>query len=127
MEINNEGFNEQKNSDILIVAAQFGLRYRGYSSNAAKEMMIPDHECGLGTFAIGIMLLTHPERLQHCNDLWVDCNGDEFNNGDGRFDYTPYFIFHANGIEFGIHESNYAHNQWGSASAAVWQSLRNNR
>jgi len=115
--------NEQKNSDILIVAAQFGFRYRGYSSNAAENMMIPGHECGLGTFAVGIMLLTHPERLQNCNDLWINCSGDQFNNGDGRFDYVPYFIFHVSGVEFGMHEYNREHAHWGTASAAVWQSL----
>ena len=100
-----------------------GVRYRGYSSNAAENMMIPDHECGLGTFAVGIMLLTHPERLQNCNDLWINCSGDQFNNGDGRFDYVPYFIFHVSGVEFGMHEYNREHAHWGTASAAVWQSL----
>jgi hypothetical protein len=29
------------------------------------------NECGLGAFAIGIMLLTHPERLKHYDDLWI--------------------------------------------------------
>jgi hypothetical protein len=33
------------------------------------------------------MLLTHPERLQHHDDLWIDCAGDEYDypNADGQF------------------------------------------
>jgi len=115
--------HEQKNSDILIISAQFGFKYRGYSSNEAKRIMSLKYEFGLGVFAIGIMLLTHPERLQHCNDLWIDCSGDEFNDGDGQFDHTPYFIFHISGVEFGVRKSNLPHACWGSAGGAIWQPL----
>jgi hypothetical protein len=60
--------DEQKDQDILVVPAQFGIRHRGRSVRRAREVMNAN-ECGLGAFAIGIMLLTHPERLQHYDDL----------------------------------------------------------
>src|SRR5690606_10525533 len=59
--------DEQKEQDILVVPAQFGIRHRGRSVRRAREVMNAN-ECGLGAFAIGIMLLTHPERLKHYDD-----------------------------------------------------------
>ena len=41
------------------------------------------------------MLLTHPDRLCCCDDLEIDCAGDEFDDpcADRRFDHTPYLAF----------------------------------
>ena len=50
---------EQNGFDILVVAAQFGLRHRGHSVRRVREILL-GNEFGLGAFAIGIMLLTHP-------------------------------------------------------------------
>lgn len=69
--------DEQKGHDILVVPAQFGFRHRGRSIRRAREVMNA-FEFGLGAFEVGIMLLTHPERLQHPYDLMIDSGGDEF-------------------------------------------------
>jgi len=112
---------EQKDHDILVVAAQFGLRHRGRSVRRAREVMNA-FEFGLGAFAIGIMLLTHPERLKHYDDPWIDCAGDEFSyDGDGRFDDAPYFYFLDDEVEFGTHGVVRADGDDGSASASVSQ------
>ena len=58
----------QGNPDILIVPAQFGIRHRGRSVRRAREVFLVN-EFGLGAFAVGIMLLTHPDRLKHYDDL----------------------------------------------------------
>lgn len=68
---------EQKNRSVVMVAAQFGLRHRGRSARRAREVMQPN-ECGLGAFAASIMLLTHPQRLMHYDDLYLICAGDEY-------------------------------------------------
>src|SRR3989338_5316196 len=93
---------EQKDHDILVVAAQFGIRHRGRSVRRAREVFSVN-EFGLGTFAVGIMILTHPERLQHYDDLWIDCAGDEFDDpgADVRFGHAPCFYFIAGEVEFG--------------------------
>src|SRR5262249_32661530 len=65
---------EQEGYDILVVPCQFGLRHRGRSIRRAREAMTPS-EFALGAFAAGMMLLTHPERLQHDDDLSIDCPG----------------------------------------------------
>jgi hypothetical protein len=85
--------DEQKDPDILVVPAQFGLRHRGRSVRRAREVMNAG-EFGLGAFAIGVMILTHSERLQTYEDLWIDCAGDEFSpDADGRFGDAPCFYF----------------------------------
>ncbi len=112
---------EQKDHDILVVAAQFGLRHRGRSVRRAREVMNAS-EFGLGAFAIGIMLLTHPERLRHYDDLWIDCAGDEFSyDGDGRFDSAPFFYFDGVGVKFDASDVASALAHYGSASASVPQ------
>ncbi len=53
----------QEGYDILVVPAQFGFAHRGRSVRRAREVMSA-LEFGLGLFAVGIMLLTHENRLQ---------------------------------------------------------------
>ena len=88
-----EQVGESQCGDILIVAVQLGLRHRGKSVRRAREIF-EANEFGLDAFSIGIMLLTHPERLAHFDDLWIDCAGDEFAPvAAGRFSLAPYFSF----------------------------------
>lgn len=110
--------DEQKNFDILVVAAQFGIRHRGRSVRRAREVMLDSgNEFGLGAFAVGIMLLTHPERLQHYDDLWIDCAGDEFAPvADGQFSSAPCFYFTGGRVRFGAHDASNASDCSGSAS-----------
>jgi len=115
--------DEQKDHDILVVAAQFGLHHRGRSVRRACEVMQAG-ECGLGAFAVGIMILTHAERLQHYDDLWIDCAGDEFDDpgADARFDHAPYFFFDDGEVRFDTVWSDFASDFYGSASGFVPQS-----
>lgn len=112
--------NQQKNHDILVIPCQFGILHRGRSVRRAREVM-KSTEFGLGAFAVGIMLLTHPERLQHYNDLWIDCAGDEYSSEPGGgFVLAPCFYFHDGWVEFGARWSDDAVASDGSASA-FWQ------
>lgn len=84
---------EQKNHDILVVPAQFGLRHQGRSIQRAREVM-NDSEFGLGAYAVGIMLLTHPERLQHLIDFQIHCAGDEHTSGCyDDFRFSPHYMY----------------------------------
>ena len=108
--------DEQKDHDILVVAAQFGLQHRGCSVRRVREVLL-GNEFGLGAFAVGIMLLTHPERLNHYDDLWVDCVGDEFSAGaDGVFGYAPLFLFSDGGLKFNTYGVSNALECYGSVS-----------
>ena len=92
--------NEQKGHNVLVVQAQFGLRHRGKSVRRARVVM-GGNECGLGAFEIGIMLLTHPDRLANYDDLYVDCAGDEYTPAaDGVFHDAPCFRFRGERLEF---------------------------
>src|SRR5262249_34336611 len=54
------------------------ILHRGRSVHTAREVMGRRRQFVLGAFAVGIMLLAHPERLQHNDDLWSYCAGDEY-------------------------------------------------
>ena len=114
--------DEQKDHDILVVAAQFGIRHRGRSVRRAREVFSVN-EFGLGAFAVGIMILTHAKRLQHYDDLWIDCAGDEFDDPDSdvRFDHAPAFRFCGGWVLFDALRFDNAHEDCGSASAFVPQ------
>lgn len=107
----------QGNPDILIVPAQFGLRHRGRSVRRAREVFM-DNEFGLGAFAAAIMLLTHPERLQNYDDLWIDCAGDEYDVPDSsdRFGRAPSLNFNDGRVGFGTSWVGSAYGEYGSAS-----------
>ncbi len=113
--------DQQKGYDILVVAAQFGLRHRGRSVRRAREVFTAN-EFGLGAFEVGCMLLTHPERLQHYDDLWIDCAGDEYAPGaDGDFSCAPYFYFRAGEVRFDTYWFGSAYSHYGSASPSLPQ------
>ena len=113
----------QGNPDILIVPAQFGIRHRGRSVRRAREVFTSS-EFGLGAFAGGIMILTHPERLQHYDDLWIDFAGDEFDDpgSDARFARAPCFSFSDGKVGFDTSYVGYTAGDYdGSASGFVPQ------
>ena len=108
--------NEQKGNDILIVPAQFGLRHRGRSVRRAREVF-SEQEFGLGAFDVGIMMLTHPDRLNNEGDLWIDCAGDEYAPlADDAFTQAPFFHFLENMLKFGVGHFFYAFATGGSVS-----------
>lgn len=112
-----ERIGEQQQHDILVVAAQFGLRHRGRSVRRARAVM-GGQEFGLGPFEIGIMLLTHPERLAHLDDLWIDCDGCEYNpDAVGQFGCCPFFGFTDGRLRFAAHWFGHASVHYGSVSA----------
>ena len=113
---------QQKDYDILVIPAQFGFRHRGRSVRRAWEVMNVS-EFGLGTFAVGIMLLTHPERLQHYDDLWIDCAGDKFApDAAGQFVDAPYLNFYDGEVQFYTYRVSDFYADDGSASGFLPQS-----
>jgi hypothetical protein len=108
---------QQKDYDILVVPCQFGKRHAGRSVRRAREVMM-GLQFGLDAFSVGIMLLTHPERLQRYEDLWIDCAGDEFSGGgDSSFDRAPCFYFGDGGVGFVAFDVGFASGGYGSSSA----------
>jgi len=108
---------EQSDHDILVVPAQFGLCHRGRSTRRAREVF-QANEFGLGAFAFGIMILTHPERFTKYEDLCVDCSGDEYTpDADGDFSDTPYFLLGGGWLRFGTFRASDASDVFGTVSA----------
>ena len=110
---------EQKDYDILIVPAQFGIRHCGCSIRRARSVM-RINEFGLGAFAVAIMILTHPERLMNQDDLWIDCPGDELAPvADGNYSESPGFKWRDGEVKFGARKNDLASTLYGSASGLL--------
>jgi hypothetical protein len=113
--------DQQTGHDVLVFPAQFGIFHRGRSVRRAREVMTAN-EFNLDAFSVGIMLMTQPERLQHLDDLWIDCAGDEYAPGaDGRFSEAPCFGFSDGQVEFGACDVAGASGAYGSASGFLAQ------
>jgi hypothetical protein len=112
---------EQKDHDILVVPAQFGLHHKGRSVHRAREVFAAN-EFGLGAFALGIMLLTHVDCRVHWDRFHVDCAGDEFLVEEkGFFPRVPAFVFSGVYIEFYVGLFGGAYANHGSATAFISQ------
>jgi len=113
--------DQQQGCDILVVAAQAGMLHRGCSARRTRVAMA-GNEFGLGVFAFGCMLLTHPERLSSGETLMVDCGGDEYSvRGDYTFDRVPLFDYDISGIEFSIFYEDRARNLWGTPTGFLYK------
>jgi hypothetical protein len=112
---------QQEGNDLLVVGAQAGLLHRGSSARRTRVAMA-GNEFGIGVFAFGCMLLTHPERLSTGDTLMIDCSGDEYSvRGDYTFDRVPLFDFDSAGIEFSIFYEDRARNLWGTPTGFLYK------
>lgn len=109
----------KQKGNILIFPAQFGMYHKGHSVRCARAVF-GEGEFGLGIFAVGCMLLTHPERFDGF-ELWIDCAGDEFfSEGDSSSSATPVFRFDENRVELAHRWSNDADGSYGSATGFLF-------
>ncbi len=107
---------ETQMRDILIAAIWLGMRHWGKSVRRNREVFVAN-KFGLGVFTVGIMLLTHPEREVLCEQLHIDCAGDEFSlYADGDFSFAPFYFFHDNNLKFGAFWSADTYDDYGTVS-----------
>ncbi|MBU2545002.1 hypothetical protein KKC65_00905, partial [Patescibacteria group bacterium] len=118
---------QQPESDLLIVPAQFGMH--GQSTphitcsvrRVRKKFVVS--EFGINSKDTGTMILTNENRLQHYDDLWIDCAGDEYApDADDGFSHAPYFVFRGGEVEFGTGGIGDPSAHYGSVSGFVPQS-----
>jgi hypothetical protein len=113
--------DQQQGSDILVVAAQAGILHRGSSARRTRVAMA-GNEFGLGTFAVGAILLTHPERLSSTETLMIDCCGDQYSlHGDRIFDRVPLFDYDITGVELSAFYEDRARDLWGSPTGFLYK------
>jgi len=112
---------QQPGNDILVVAAQAGMRHRGRSARRARECLL-SNEFGLGVFALVCLLLVHPERLSSGETLMIDCGGDKYSlQGDSTWDRVPLFDYDLSGTEFSVFYDDQARNLWGTPTAFLFE------
>ncbi len=106
---------ETQKGDILIIAAQLGMRHRGRSVRRAREVFVAN-EFGLDGVIVGSIALTHPERFVRFEELDIDCPGS---SGHG-FSHAPIF-FHDDELKFAARRVDGARVRYGSASGFLPQ------
>lgn len=112
-----EKFWDKQKKEILLISAQFGVLHAGQSVQAVRSEA-QSNELPFGIYECLIMLLTHPERLQGYDDLWVDCPGDEYSfAGDGAFSGAPRLCFSGGRVRFDTYDVSFAREYFGSVSA----------
>ncbi len=114
---------QQAGNDILVIAAQAGCLHRGRSARRTRTVL-RGNEFGLGAFAMGCILLTHPERLCSMDALMIDCCGDEYSLcADGVFNRVPLFDYDLGGLQFSVFYEDRARELWGSPTGFLIQTL----
>lgn len=117
--------NEQP-GHFWVVPFQFGIRHRGKSVRRARAVFT-ETEFGLGSYEVAVLLLTHPDRIQH-GHLNIDCTGVEYApSADGAFfaclDFSWCDDYERLVLDcYGTDDTS--HDEWGSASAFLPPSLR---
>lgn len=101
-----ETIRKKQNTDIYILPARIGLRCSLSHIDINKLPSINDANefefFELGVFEVGIILLTHPDRLKSFKDRWIRCGGNEFCcKGNSRFNRRPFFSFISGKIRLG--------------------------
>lgn len=110
---------QQPGADLLVVPAQFGMRFRGCSARRARSLM-DGNEFGLGLFALACMLLTHPERLA-IDSLMLDCSGDDYAlEGKYYFNHVPLIDYDLSGVELSCFYNDRACEEWATPTAYLW-------
>lgn len=103
-----------------IIAAQFGELHKGESVESVRNNK-GKNEGLLGLYEISVMLLTHPERLEKYEDLWIDCAGDEYSYAGGAFSGSPVLVF-CGRVGFGTRDVGFADDGFGASSLFFPQS-----
>lgn len=96
-----ENIRKEQNADIYILPVRVGLRLS--ADHICESANINDaSKFELGVFEVGIILLTHPNRLKSFKDRWIRCGGNEFCcKANGRFNRRPFFSFISGKVRLG--------------------------
>jgi hypothetical protein len=108
-------------SGVLLIPAQLGIAYAGNSVLRAR-VVIRGSEFPLDAYEVLQMVLTHENRLQHHDDLWLDLPGAEYSPAaDGIFACALYIGFSDKFLEFDYCDADRKSGNYGSASGFVAQ------
>jgi len=112
--------------DFLVFDAQFGERWAGASIRHGRVRYLQE-EFGLGPYEVGILLLTHPDRITGENQLYIDCSGVE-HRADPKAVFSLCLRFGWSGIDqrLGLNYGRigFRGKRWGAASGFLPQCPR---
>lgn len=119
----------QKPFKLIVEPGNFGVRWpidgtnNHITASVRRALMkMAQNESGTGAKKVSTWLMTHPGRLRHFSDLWIDCGGDEFAPlADSDFSMSPYFGFCGPGVELDATDVDSPDGSFGLASVCLPQ------
>jgi hypothetical protein len=104
--------------DVLVFAFNFGNLYAGFSPRNARWEALSNSQLPLITAQVACLLLTMPDRLVACEQLFIDCSGDEWDwYAVGAWTSSVCFRFDDGRLRFGYGRAVGARARYGSAVA----------
>jgi hypothetical protein len=108
-------------SGILLIPAQLGIEHAGKSVLRGRRV-IRGSEFLLDAYEVLQMVLTHENRLQHCDDLWIDLPGSEYSSdADGVFECALCVVFYGGFLKLDRHVAGNRSGSYGQASGFLPQ------
>ena len=107
----------KQQSDYFLVPAQFGFFHARpcRSVRRVRTVYLP-HEFGLDTFAVGSMLLSHPERFISEKDLFVVCPGESRRETNCVGSGASCFYWHGGTLHLSVVGTNHTRSDCASAT-----------
>lgn len=107
--------------DYLILDVQTGDKWRERSPLIARQSFHDSRQhVPFTTWMAAHLLLTNPQRLEHRNQLGIDCPGDEVRpEGHNGFPYVPCFRMTITGLRLGSRAKEHASKGYGAASVLL--------
>lgn len=97
---------EETPGNVLVLPFNFGSIYAGFAPRNARWEAMHNNQLPLGAAQIGSLLLTMPERLIACENLFIDCPADEYNwDTDGEWSRCTCFSFAGGEVRFATSEA----------------------
>jgi hypothetical protein len=107
----------QGNSNYIIVPAQIGKLTLGRSVEEVLVGLLGTPNFGLTSFHVGVILLTHYDRIAGGDSLWINCPGDSVSSGQkSEAIHVPFFTVTSRKIWFCTHPKTCKGELFGSAT-----------
>ena len=108
-------------SGILLIPAQLGIEHAGKSVLRVRRV-IRGSEFLLDAYEVLQMVLTHENRLQHYDDLWIDLPGSEYSPFAAFvFEFSLCVEFYGGALGLDLNDAGLARGDYGSVSGFLPQ------
>ncbi len=113
----NSVLESQAHGNYVVANAHMGKHSLGKSPNEVLAEIDGGVNFGLTGFHVGIIILTHFDRIAGRGDMWINCLGDEIiTSTKNEFNGVPFYTITNKKIWFCGHDRNCKFDRFGSAT-----------